>query len=190
MDLEIHHGLNPRNPMHIWLIHHLFLNAIRDDADMWVEAWNSHTMQLSGQRNASPREMFFFSLVEDGPRGLSGVRVNNAEENNDDEVLADIEGYGVDWEGMADERLLEHFRENHPDETDDTQPFRPDAPPRMNEVLCEAPNTPFSAEHVQWMDATLGTRVDLSTKDMNIRRLIWREALNLCDYIHNLAGGV
>lgn len=34
--LESHHGLNPLAPAHIWLLHHLFLAAINEDAQEWL----------------------------------------------------------------------------------------------------------------------------------------------------------
>lgn len=184
VDLETHHGLNPRNQMHIWLLHHLFLNAIRFDAKMWVDGWNSHVMQLSGQRNASPREMFIFSMVEDGPRGITGqgVQTQAADVGESD---VDIATYGVDWEDLDDVPFMEQVRQTHL-EGDQINPFQPDVPSRMNEVLCEAPNCPFDEQDVQWLDNALASRVDILTHDMGVRRLIWEEALSLCNHLYNV----
>ncbi|KAF9535236.1 hypothetical protein CPB83DRAFT_746078, partial [Crepidotus variabilis] len=180
MDLEVHHGLNPRNPMHIWLLHHLFLTAIRADAEMWVEAWNSHTMQLPrGQTNAKPREMFVFSMVENGPRGFA---IDEAEEEGD------FSAYGVDWDTINDPPLMAHFHEQNPEEAEtpeleNPRPFLPNAPSRMNQVLCEAPNCPFPDNYVRMLDVTLAQRVDVCSVHMEVRRLVWLEALSLCNYI-------
>ncbi|KAJ6573654.1 hypothetical protein B0H10DRAFT_1767267, partial [Mycena sp. CBHHK59/15] len=65
-DLEVHHGLNPRLPAHIWLLHDLFLHHINADAQEWAEAWNSHLLQICGERSRSPRDMFLFSMLQDG----------------------------------------------------------------------------------------------------------------------------
>ncbi|KAF9527084.1 hypothetical protein CPB83DRAFT_769166 [Crepidotus variabilis] len=181
IDLEIYHGLNPRNPVHIWLLHHLFLQSIRADAALWVEAWNSHTMQLPrGQTNASPREMFVFSMVENGPRGFS------VDELQDDEEAA---GYGVDWEALNDNPLMAHFQEQNPaepppPELNDLQPFTPNVPHRMSEVLCEAPNCPLTDELVRELDRVLAERVDLFSTQMGVRRLVWQEAFSLCSHFY------
>ncbi|KAJ7796811.1 hypothetical protein B0H14DRAFT_2390310, partial [Mycena olivaceomarginata] len=49
-DLEVNHGLNPSIAAHIWLLHHLFLHCIDQDAQEWAEAWNSHNLQIRGER--------------------------------------------------------------------------------------------------------------------------------------------
>ncbi|KAJ7185191.1 hypothetical protein C8R46DRAFT_817384, partial [Mycena filopes] len=90
-DLEINHGLNPRSPGDIWLLHHLFLTSINEDALEWAEAWNSHKLQIKGERKRSPRDMFLFSMVQDGPRGISHM-VEAV-----DEPVDDPSSYGVDW---------------------------------------------------------------------------------------------
>jgi transposase InsO family protein len=40
--LELHHDLKPNLDAHVWLLHHVFLDAVNDDAFQWVEAWNHH----------------------------------------------------------------------------------------------------------------------------------------------------
>ena len=45
----MHDGLRASDPMHIWLLHYLFLDAINEDALEWVDAWNSHVMQIKGE---------------------------------------------------------------------------------------------------------------------------------------------
>jgi hypothetical protein len=49
IELETHHDLDPRNPAHIWLLHHLFLPHINTDAQEWADAWNSHHLQIRGE---------------------------------------------------------------------------------------------------------------------------------------------
>ncbi|KAJ6632501.1 hypothetical protein B0H10DRAFT_1740124, partial [Mycena sp. CBHHK59/15] len=66
MDLEVHDGLNTRLPAYIWLIHHLFLDAINCDAQEWSAAWNSHHLQIRGERSRSPHDMFLFSRIGRG----------------------------------------------------------------------------------------------------------------------------
>ena len=38
LELETHYGLNPTNLMHIWLLHHLFLEEVNQDAQDWAES--------------------------------------------------------------------------------------------------------------------------------------------------------
>ncbi|KAJ7219900.1 hypothetical protein B0H12DRAFT_1205505 [Mycena haematopus] len=70
LDLEVNHGLNPSTEVHIWLLHHLFLDSINADAQEWADAWNSHDLQIRGERTRSPRDIFLFSMIQDSPRGL------------------------------------------------------------------------------------------------------------------------
>jgi hypothetical protein len=91
MDLEVHHGLNLLIPAHIWLLHHLFLDAANQDTQEWAAAWNSHVLQIRGKRARSPRDMYLFSMLQDGPRGLE-YRAEPV-----DEVVEDPSTYGIDW---------------------------------------------------------------------------------------------
>jgi hypothetical protein len=69
-DLEHNYNLNPDNQAHIWLLHWLFLDAINKDLDEWVNAWNHHKISLPGEPDRSPRDMYIFGMLEDGPRGM------------------------------------------------------------------------------------------------------------------------
>src|SRR5882757_11355691 len=66
LTLETYHGLDPSKPSHIWLLHWLFLPVINMDALAWAEAWNSHKIQLDGERRRSPRQLFLRSSIADG----------------------------------------------------------------------------------------------------------------------------
>jgi hypothetical protein len=69
-DLERNHNLNPDNEAHIWLLHWLFIDAINEDLMEWVNTWNHHRISLAGEPDRSPRDMFIFGMLEDGPRGM------------------------------------------------------------------------------------------------------------------------
>lgn len=56
--LEDDHGLDVSEPTHIWLLHWLFLDTINAEALAWAEAWNSHKIQLDGERRSSPQQLF------------------------------------------------------------------------------------------------------------------------------------
>lgn len=92
LDLEANHGLNPTRPGHIWLLHHLFLASVNRDAQDWAEAWNSHQLTVRRQRERSPRDLFVFGMLREGPRGISSVLAQEEEE-----VIEDLNDYGVDW---------------------------------------------------------------------------------------------
>ncbi|KAK7041377.1 hypothetical protein R3P38DRAFT_2512211 [Favolaschia claudopus] len=172
-DLEINHGLNPRSPGDIWLLHHLFLDSINQDAQEWAEAWNSHKVQIKRERKRSPRDMFVFSMVQDGPRGLGDV-VEPV-----DEPVDDIASYGVDWEVANDPRLMRHLLEENPQDWEDENPFHA-APPQLSDVPCEPPNCPFTMEQVALLDRLLAERVDVTSRNMVMRRMVWCEAFNIC----------
>jgi hypothetical protein len=103
MDLEAHHGLDPTRTAHIWLLHHLFLRSVDQDAQEWAQAWNSHKLQIKGQRERSPRDMFFFGMLQEGPRGMTAIAPA------DDDEIEDYSSYGVDWEVNNDETMMAHY---------------------------------------------------------------------------------
>lgn len=172
LELEAHCGLNPRNAVHIWLLHHLFLVSINVDAQQWAAAWNNHTLQIRGERNASPRDLFMFSMLRDGARGVNGILPE--EVNVGDPAL-----YGIDWQVADEPRFLNHLLQHNPDENHEGNPFA-NRPPTMADVPCEPPNCPFTPDQVRELDARLVLRVDLQSRDMNIRRLVWISALEIC----------
>lgn len=47
------HGLDHRNPQHLWLLHFLFLDIINTDCDLFKDMWNNHPVSGAGH-NRSP----------------------------------------------------------------------------------------------------------------------------------------
>ncbi|KAJ7668905.1 hypothetical protein B0H17DRAFT_949670 [Mycena rosella] len=175
-DLEINHGLNPRSTSDIWLLHHLFLGSINDDAQEWSRAWNSHKLQIKGERKRSPRDMFLFSMVQDGPRGIESLR------EPVDEDVRDPSSYGIYWQVTDEPRLMHHLLRENPQDWEHENPFH--APPsELSDVPCEPPNCPFIAEQVALLDTTLQGRVDVRSRKMVIRRLVWQEAFSICRFL-------
>ncbi|KAF8145150.1 hypothetical protein K438DRAFT_1630562 [Mycena galopus ATCC 62051] len=174
VDLEVNHGLNPTLPEHIWLVHHLFLRSIDEDAQEWAAAWNSHDLQIRGERTRSPHDIFFFSQLQDGPRGLERIIAPLAED------VPEPSTYGIDWETMDDPQLMHHHLMQNPEEWADQNPFAPNAQD-LSEVACEAPDSPFSLAQIAHLDAELAVRVDLTSRSMNVRRLVWQEAFAICN---------
>jgi hypothetical protein len=175
-DLEANEGLDVDNPAHIWLLQHLFLNQINQDSLLWAEAWNNHKLQIRGEPQQTPHEMFFFSMIEDGPRGLNGPRQGD----QDGLEGGDLYLYGVDWEVMEDDELMTNHRYYNPTPPDN--PFST-APSSLSEVECTPPNCPLSAEGVSQLNRYLSQVVDVDSRSMLVRRTIWIQALRACSQI-------
>ena len=183
-DLEANEGLDVDNPAHIWLLHHLFLDEINQDALIWAEAWNNHKLQIRGEPQQTPQEMFFFSMLEDGPRGLNGPRSQSGGEGDPDpdglEDGEDLSAFGIDWEDMDDEVLMEHHHHHNPIMPDN--PFST-APSTLSEVVCTPPNCPLPDESVHQLDHCLSQVLSVHSRSMLVRRTVWVEALHVCSQI-------
>ncbi|KAJ7194082.1 hypothetical protein GGX14DRAFT_378363 [Mycena pura] len=174
-DLEESHGLCVDRPAHLWLLHHLFLGPLNADMQEWADAWNSHKITIKGEKKASPREMFTFGLLEQGPRGIGPLI--QAEE----EAVEDLAQFGVDWEAQGNTDILAHHADNNPQEWQDDRGFGDfPTPANMSEVVVEAPNCPFSADECTALDNELAQLVDVTSRDMAVRRLVWKAALAIC----------
>ncbi|KAJ6629429.1 hypothetical protein B0H10DRAFT_1776320 [Mycena sp. CBHHK59/15] len=173
-DLEVHHGLNPRLTAHIWLLHHLFLHHINADAQEWAETWNSHLLQIRGERSRSPRDMFLFSMLQDGPRGIE-YRTQAVDEDLEDPSI-----YGIDWDVADDSTLMNHLLHQNLQEWEEHNPFAPGLD-TLSDVPCEPPNSPFTAEQIVMVDVELAARVDVTSRSMQVQRLVWKEAMEICN---------
>lgn len=176
-DLEAHDGLIVDRDAHIWLLHHLFLPAINSDAEEWADAWNNHTLSFRGERQRSPADMYFFGMIQNGPRGLHMA----------DEELDDIQGYGIDWEDYDDDRIFNHHNHaNIPDNQGDnpfsTTTHRPSAE-TLTRVDVVPPGCPLTADQIVFLDSQLELLPYFDDQGMDMRRLLWISALNICDYL-------
>lgn len=73
-----------------------------------------------------------------------------------------------------------HHLENNPDEWEHDNPFVPaTTPSQLSKVECEPPACPFQPEQVQWLNTELSRRVDIYSRNMQVRRLHWQEALQI-----------
>ncbi|KAJ7604059.1 hypothetical protein FB45DRAFT_983870 [Roridomyces roridus] len=178
IDLEVHEGLNPQVPAHIWLLHHLFLHHINADAQEWADAWNSHVLSIRHERNRSPRDIFLFSMLQDGPRGLEH-RVDPIEDEVDDP-----DTYGIDWDTANDPTLMNHLLTQNPHEWEEQNPFAPGLD-NLSHVPCDTPDSPFTVAEINELDRRLGLRVDLQSRSMHVRRLVWREAMEICSHFYD-----
>ena len=178
-DLEANKGLDVDNLAHIWLLQHLFLEQINRDALSWAEAWNNHKLQIRDGHQQTLQEMFFFSMVEDGPQGLNGPH-QNRQGGQDSLEGGELSLYGVDWEDMENGRLMAHHRHYNPAPLDN--PFGT-APPSLSEVECTSLNCPLSAEGVRQLDYYLSQVMDINSRCVLVWRAVWAQALNICRQI-------
>ncbi|KAJ7731030.1 hypothetical protein B0H16DRAFT_1329504, partial [Mycena metata] len=142
------------------------------DCQEWAEAWNLHNLQIRGEHTRSPRNMFLFSMVRDGPRGLE----QSVEPPSED--VEDPGAYGIDWQATDDPQLMTHLLNENPEQS----PFA-SGPPTHSHVLCEPPNSLFSPEQIALLKAV----VDVTSPSMGVRRLVWTEAFRICNefYAYN-----
>lgn len=178
-NLERYRNLDVDNPTHIWLLHHLFLGAVNEEALQWVSAWNSHGIQTENYR--TPREMFAFGMAENGARGIGwledGVEPGHYQE------------YGVDWEFLQQPQNARSVGEMvQEDGGGDIEQIatRPQQPPtRMNEVRCDPPNSPLSTDQERRLDWELWNQFSVSALNMtwDQRKALWLTGL---DYLQRL----
>ena len=163
--LEEYHGLRVDSAAHLWLLHHLFLANVNEDIQRWTEQWNSHVMRLKRQRNQAPRDMFMIGLAR--RMAVDDIRMQ-------EEDILDVGQFGIDWEGMDDEELIQELQERG------ENPFDDYAPDRMNEVPCEPPDCPLTMDQMDELDAVLQREFDMNTYDMDVKTTVWIRALVWC----------
>lgn len=152
------------------------MDQINEDALAWAETWNHHKLQIRGERQQTPQEMYFFSMVEDGARGLNGQYQNGGHVDGLQEG-EDVSQHGIDWEAMNDVALMTHHHQYNPTLLDN--PFSA-GPSTLSEVECTPPDCPISAQSVHQLDHHLSQTVDINSRNMLVRRAMWVEALHFC----------
>lgn len=180
--LELHDGLDRDSDSHMWLLHYLFLNSINQEAQAWAGAWNDHTLTIRGERQRSPRDMFFFGMIEKGMRGFEDLG-----DNDDTEEVEDLDSYGIDWEAYEDDTLLTHHNIHNPavPGSDSENPFQTHSPRHLSHVVVENPKCPFNGEQLtRFVDALNNLSVQPAV-DMDGRRLLWVSALEICNSIYS-----
>jgi hypothetical protein len=173
-DLENTANLDVDNSAHIWLLHHLFLPLVNQDAFQWATDWNNHKLQLHGERNQSPAEIYFFSMLTDGPRGITFPS------------------------GSA--RFVEGTRSQYVPDDSDHPPGSSnldsnhagasvsDAIPDLHAVHVDPPLCPLTLQQVEDLDFQLASDVvDLDSRRMVVRRQMWIDALQICNQFFQTA---
>ena len=146
-ELELRHGLDINNVNHIWLLHHLFLHIINNQLAFWAESWNFHRVQIRGGPNRSPADLFGFDMFVHGVRGdqLPAGEVDLTDE--------ELEVYGVDWEGLQDERLLHSQRANNTlHEGWSSWIGRAGPPENLNNIVVDPPSELLLPHEVEVLD--------------------------------------
>jgi hypothetical protein len=178
-DLEVNMSLDVANPSHIWLLHHLFLDAINKDAAEWTETWNSHVLEIRGERHQSPRSMFFFSMIRDGPRGL----VHTQEPIH--ENIADPSMYGIDWDVVEDHNMMEHFLDHNPRDWTANNAFSNVPPAQLSNVRVDSPDCPFTDHELDILEAAVAAQTDRLSRMMEQRKHTWMVALHYCKGLYD-----
>ncbi|KAJ7758913.1 hypothetical protein B0H14DRAFT_2404259, partial [Mycena olivaceomarginata] len=60
------HSLDRKNPMHLWLLHRLFLDQLNDDCHEFQEEWNHHPMSGNMTGGQSPEAMRLLGQITHG----------------------------------------------------------------------------------------------------------------------------
>lgn len=115
-ELEFAEGLRSDNNANIWLLHFLFLNDINEEIMEWAEGWNSHTMAIQGDRQRSPRDMFFFGMLQNGLRGVEEPQTGVVD--NEDPAT-----FCIDWDTIDNPTIREHHTSTNSSDALGDNPF-------------------------------------------------------------------
>lgn len=167
--LEMSFGLDINNLHHMWLLQHLFLPTINSILSFFAQSWNEHKIAIRDGPNRSPSDMFGFDMLVHGVRG-------DALPGDDDMNQEELEVFGVDWEALRDENILQSQRHNNDiQEQPDTWLGRLGPPPNLNEVEVNAPEAPLTSVEIQSIDNAVSLWAGLG--DDNSVTQIWINGL-------------
>ncbi|KAH9849984.1 hypothetical protein C2E23DRAFT_736029 [Lenzites betulinus] len=178
--LEALHGLNVDNDSHVWLVHHLFLDAINRDAMQWAATWNQHTLARRNDSHLSPAQLYVQGLAIHGQRGLFNPDTDTISEEDVERNRSsddDYADYGIDWDEAERRHIRRHHDENNPDDGDPTNPFQTH-PARLSHVEVPDPRCPYAPEQVSVLDAHLSTLPCFSRGSMQDCLELWLSALH------------
>ncbi|KAG1897464.1 uncharacterized protein F5891DRAFT_957168 [Suillus fuscotomentosus] len=181
--LEVHHDLKPNLDAHIWLLHHVFLDALNEDAIQWAEAWNHHQLRIPGGGQQSPRDLFFFGMIQNGARGYDPTSLPG------DSEIGDIQEYGIDWEDYNDNNIQNHHDNVNTTDSDDQaqNPFFTHQPQHLSDIRVPETYSPLTHQQVEHLDDYLAGHPDSRSQSMDRRRSLWVDALNFCVEMFNVS---
>ncbi|KAJ3742284.1 hypothetical protein EV360DRAFT_57760 [Lentinula raphanica] len=167
-DLELDHNLDIYNPNHIWLLQHLFMDTINHALAFWAESWNNHRITQRDGPSRSPEDMWGFDQL------VHGVRGNNLE--NFSMSDRELEDFGIDWEALEDEDLVQSLRGNYAHEEGASTWLGRHGPPlNLNEVQVDPPEGLMTIEDIEALESLLQQIPRTSVRDHVVD--LWRTAL-------------
>jgi hypothetical protein len=126
---------------------------------------------MRDRRQRSPKDMFLFGMVEDGPRGLPVFK------EPIDEDVEDIASYGVDWDDIHNPRMIAHHNiHNNADIAGHHNPFITHQPECPTVVLVPEANC---SSTLHWLDNQLEVLPYFLNGGMDSRHLLWVTALDM-----------
>ncbi|KAI0323701.1 hypothetical protein GY45DRAFT_1376131 [Cubamyces sp. BRFM 1775] len=174
--LEQSYGLNIDNDAHIWLLHHLFLDALNRDAMRWAEAWNNHVLARRGEHHMTPHQMYLFGLAQHGQRGIRVAQDAEEPVRMADEDFAE---YGVDWDEIEHPAIRDHHDRYNLDDGDNINPFMSNNPTHLSHVEVPDSRCPIRPEQVIELDAQLAQLPSYSCHNMHTCLELWIAALDI-----------
>ncbi|KAJ7137390.1 hypothetical protein C8R43DRAFT_1097897 [Mycena crocata] len=168
--LELRYGLDINSIAHIWLLHFLFLATINSELAFFAESWNQHRIQIRNGPNRSPTDMFVFDMFVNGVRG---DRLPEQEEGLGD---SELELYGIDWQGLRDEAVLDSQRQNNSMAEGSTSWVgRVGPPPDLSEVVVQPPAGTLSEHELLDLNNAFSNLLGSADEDDIIS--LWTNAL-------------
>ncbi|KAJ8082945.1 hypothetical protein PM082_008804 [Marasmius tenuissimus] len=101
----------------------------------------NHNIAIVGEPSRSPENMFGFDMFVCGFRGDSLSNYPLSDE--------DLEVFGVDWEGLHDDVLLDALRSNYSNEGATSWIGQRGPPPDLNEVYVEPPSSSVTEDEAR-----------------------------------------
>lgn len=183
--LEALYGLNTDHDAHIWLLHHLFLEAINCDAEQWAASWNHHVVSRRGDRHMTPAQMYIQGIARHGQRGVlpptgpilePEIDVNRSS----DEDYAD---YGIDWTEMDQSRIRAHHDTYNLDDGDPTNPFLTNHPTHLSHIEIPDSRCPFVPDQIARLDEQLARLPCFRRDSMQACLELWVSALHIVQHM-------
>ncbi|KXN87478.1 hypothetical protein AN958_08783 [Leucoagaricus sp. SymC.cos] len=176
-------GLVPEYPDHIWLLHHVFLDQINQEAEEWCSMWNEHPLSIQGVGNDSPALMYALSPSLHGLRGWELDDIEDVEQD-----------YGVEHERLLRAVRVEGYSDDTRDGANDVQEIDPlsrdDHRPIPSNISYELPNCPLTSEKVEIFDYYLHQAVDMQSQDEEMCVFQWLEVIRLYRWVLQLPNDV
>ena len=84
-----------------------------------------------------------------------------------EERIENLDEFGINYDNLADDELINNLA------ACDGNPFEAHVPGCFNKVQFDTPEAPLTAEQLRTLDETLRDAFDMTTKNMEVWKLIW-----------------